>query len=64
MNSKQKLTPKYWVGHHKQSDDVFLTTAAKSREYCLRLMEDEFGEDWLMDVDFDVILVEIKEVIL
>lgn len=60
MNSEQKLTPKYWVGHNKATDDVFIGTATKSKDYTIGLMESFFGEDWFLDEDFEVILVEIK----
>jgi len=62
MNVDQKYTPKYWVGHNKASDDVYLCTANKSKLDELYAMEDMFGEDWFMDEDFEVILVEIKMV--
>ena len=62
MKTDQKFTPKYWVGHHKQDDDVLLQTANKSRLACCELMESFYGEDWFMDENFDVILVEIRVV--
>lgn len=62
MKADQKLTPKYWVGHHKKSDDVFTNTLCKDYNDTLKQMEDIFGEDWFLDEDFDIILIEIKEV--
>jgi hypothetical protein len=62
MNDNQKLTPKYWVGHSKKTDDVFLMTAAKQNSEAAKNMEQMFGEDWFMDENFDIILIEIKEV--
>lgn len=62
MKNDQKLTPKYWVGHNKATDDVFIGTATKSRDYTIALMESYFGEDWFLDEDFEIILVEVKPV--
>lgn len=62
MKTNQQLTPKYWVGHNKQTDDVFLDTACKSYKDVLSCMESRYGEDWFMDENFDIILVEIKQV--
>ncbi len=62
MNSEQKYTPKYWVGHSLSTDDVFMVTASKHKDYSCKLMEKLFGEDWFVDENFDVILIEIKQV--
>lgn len=35
MNTKQKLTPKYWVVHDTTTDDVFIDTACKSIKYSI-----------------------------
>lgn len=64
MKEGQEYSPRYWMGHHKQSDDVMLFSASKSREDCLKLMEEAYGEDWFLDDDFDVILVEIRQIVL
>ena len=64
MKEGQKYSPKYWVGHHKQNDDVMLFSASKSWEDCVKLMEEAYGEDWFLDYDFDVILVEIRQILL
>lgn len=63
MKSDQKYSPKYWMDHHKQNDDVMLFSASKSREECCNLMEEAYEEDWFLDEDFDVILVEINQVL-
>lgn len=62
MNKNQKQTPKYWIGHDKRTDDVFLNTARKDRDSCVVDMKRCFGEDCFMDDNFEVILIEIKEV--
>lgn len=62
MKSDKGFTPKYWMGHHKQNDDVMLFTASKTRDNTCALMDEAYGEDWFMDDDFEVILVEIKQV--
>jgi hypothetical protein len=64
MKPDQKFTPKYWAGHNKSSDDVFVTTLHKCKSDALLEMDELFGEDWYMDEDFEVIIVEIKQVIL
>lgn len=60
MNKDQKLTPKYWVGHNTEKDDVFLWTADKNRGAACQYMVDAFGEVWFLDETFEVSLVEIK----
>lgn len=60
MKLDQKYTPKYWVGHRKSDDDVFITTASKTKAHCYQDMEALFGEDCFIDDDFDVILIEIN----
>jgi hypothetical protein len=63
MNEAQKYTPKYWVGHNKETDDVFITTASKNKGDVYLHMEATFGEDFYLDDNFEVILIEIKQVI-
>lgn len=62
MKQGQGLSPKYWMGHHKQTDDVMLFSASKNRLDCCKLLDEAYGEDWFMDENFEVILVEIKMV--
>lgn len=62
MREDQELSPKWWVGHDKRQDGVFLATACKSRDRTVVLMEDYFGEDWFIEENFEVILIEIKKV--
>lgn len=62
MKDGQGLNPRYWMGHHKESDDVMLFSASKRRYDAAILMEEAYGEDWFMDENFDIILVEIKKV--
>jgi len=50
------------MGHHKQNDDVMLFSAHKSKQGCCELLEEAYGEDWFLDDNFEVILVEIKQV--
>lgn len=64
MKQGQGLSPKYWIGHHKQNDDVMLFSAHKSKQGCCKLLEEAYGEDWFLDDDFEVILVEINMVAL
>jgi len=62
MKQGKGLPPKYWMGHHKQNDDVMLFSANKSKQGCCELMDEAYGEDWFLDEDFEVILVEINMV--
>lgn len=62
MKKDQKLTPKYWVGHNKLTDDVFIQTIDKSYNKVLDNMDLMFGNAWYDDSSHEVILVEIKKV--
>lgn len=62
MKVDQKYTPKWWVGHHKKNEDVLTTTLNKSKEDAVREMEFIFGEDWFINEDLEVILIEINMV--
>lgn len=62
MKEGQEHSPRYWMGHHKQNEDLMLFSASKNREDCVKWMEEAYGEDWFLDDDFDIILVEIKQV--
>lgn len=62
MQKGQGFTPKYWMGHHKQTDDVMLFSASKNRRDTVKLMEEAYGEDWFLDENFEIILVEINMV--
>lgn len=64
MNNNQKLSPKYWVGHSKKTDDVFIETIDKSHSRVLDNMDLMFGDSWYGDDNYEVILIEIKEVTL
>lgn len=75
MRDRQKLSPKYWVVHDKESDDVFIKTASKNRQDAVDIFVDDYSWDgwrtYLKDEDLlemfhndeglEVILVEIKE---
>lgn len=62
MFKEQSHTPKYWVGHCKRNSDVILNTASKRRGDTEEMMTEFFGNRWLIDDDYEVILIEIKEV--
>lgn len=62
MIAGYKYSPKYWVGHSKVEQDVFLETATKGRATTVALMEERFGEDWFIDENLEVILVEVLKV--
>jgi len=61
MNNDQKLTPKYWVAHDKNSDDVFLKTASKDREEVQESLFNFLSGDWDEETSqFGIILIEIR----
>ena len=74
MKPDQKHSPKYWVVHDKQTDDVFLSSAHKSKHVSERLFleqmskmftnpsYDDLYEAFENDEDYECILVEIKKV--
>ena len=62
MNNNQKLSPKYWVGHSKNTDDVIIETIDKSYSRVLDNMDLMFGDSWYEDDNYEVILIEIKEI--
>ncbi|MND81462.1 hypothetical protein D3C76_324340 [compost metagenome] len=59
-----QMSPKYWVGHHKENDDIMVFSMSKSRDGCAKELENAYGEDWFMDDNFEIILIEIKQVAL
>lgn len=75
MKPNQKLSPKYWVVHDNKSDDVFINTASKYKQYALgKFIDDNSWDRWSTyledndllemfdnDEDLEVILIEIKE---
>lgn len=61
MNDHQKMSPKYWVGHNKATDDVFIETAEKSYEWALDKMVGMFGNEFYDNENLEIILVEIKQ---
>lgn len=73
MNKQQKLTPKYWVVHDTQTDDVFTDTLRKSKDGSEEVFLDNYGfrlagflsddelYEWYVDQDQYVCsLVEVK----
>lgn len=62
MNQNQKHSPKYWVCHNKQEEDVYLSTAAKDITSTMKKTSHLFGEGWTEDPSLDIILIELKEV--
>ena len=63
MIEGDKHTPKYWVGHNKREPDVYLLfTASKRRDDTVLSMESLFGEDWFLEENLEVILIEINKI--
>jgi hypothetical protein len=63
MTPNQNFSPKYWVGHHKENDDIMVFSMNKNRDACAKELEHAYGEDWFMDDKFEIILIEIKQVV-
>jgi len=59
MKTEQEFTPKYWIFHNTESDDVYLDTASKSLDTCRNLAHLLYGivSD---DSRYQFSLVEIK----
>lgn len=61
MKKDQPFTPKYWVVHNIETDDVFLETASKTRADCEEWLNALAISDEIYDTH-KIILIEIKEV--
>ena len=65
MKQGQQFTPKYWVFHNTDTDDVYLDTAAKSWDDCV-ISTEQLHLNELMDfynnesTSYAISLVEIK----
>lgn len=76
MNPNQKFTPKYWVVHDKETDDIFPHTMHKSKWqseeiFAKTLMDTFYGYTCIEEAleaykensdTYECILVEIKQV--
>lgn len=70
MKSSQKLTPKYWVVHNPNSDDVILSSADKCRATAIKKwfesskardrLVDTLPEYYLEACGLECALVEVK----
>jgi hypothetical protein len=60
MKKDQALTPKYWIGHNVNTDDVYLKTAAKGFDEAEGHMIRIFGENWWDDPANRIELFEIN----
>lgn len=43
MKTEQEFTPKYWIFHDTESDDVYLDTTSKSLDTCRNLAHLLYG---------------------
>lgn len=59
MKANQSYTPKYWMCHNRNTDDVLVDTAAKSRDGSIRRYIQKYGKH-PYDDGFDCDLVQIK----
>lgn len=62
-NKPQKYTPKYWVGHNRNTDDVYISTASKNKAEAFGKMLAHVGPVVYDDSSYEMILIEIKEVV-
>ncbi|AUR87576.1 hypothetical protein NVP1101O_165 [Vibrio phage 1.101.O._10N.261.45.C6] len=72
MKKDQDYSPKYWVVHDKQTDDVFLNTAHKTKFMSERLFIEtlvpmfpslnynDVEEMYLDNENYECILIELK----
>lgn len=63
MKENQKFTPKYWICHDPNSDDVFLGTASKGLIECLQLWDKLYKDEQDLDFQPSYDLFEIKLVL-
>lgn len=73
MNKEQNHSPKYWVVHNKQNDDILVNTLSKNKNWAIErffnnytydmkgvMSDDELEEWWENQTEFVCSLVEIK----
>lgn len=63
MKTQQKYSTKYWVGHNINKDDIIVNTLFKSRHDTEQAMTEIIGEEWYDWPEYQIILVEILEVL-
>lgn len=61
MKPNQTFSPKYWVGHDKDTDDVYISTASKSHHEAEQKMID-ITDDFYVLEKYDIILVSLRMV--
>lgn len=59
MKNDQKFTPKYWVGHSKNSDDVVIATARKNYYDAEKELISLVGEDYENE-GYEIKCVEVR----
>ena len=77
MKQNQKYTPKYWVVHDKETDDIFTSTMHKSKhqseEIFAEILMEVIGYKCVEDAlegyydssdTYECILIEIKQVVM
>lgn len=62
MKNDQEFTPKYWMAHHINNDDVFLETASKCRSTAVEALEKQrrVSFETLENIGYAVDLFEIR----
>jgi hypothetical protein len=63
MKPNQEFTPKYWVLHNKETDDVLISTASKSFDGCkqnARCNEPTAYEKYYHDDErYEIVLISV-----
>lgn len=62
MKRDQKNTPKYWVIHDTETDDILSNTMSKSVAETCKLMQYWHNTDWEDNQKYEMILVEVKPI--
>ncbi len=60
MNTEQEQSPRYWVCHSTESNDIFLTTMTKDRDRTQALADQLLGKGWEEAEYLRIDLIEIK----
>lgn len=60
MNTEQKLSPKYWVCHDIETDDVFFGTMSKMKSTTEDLANQLLGTGWEEAEFLKIDLIELN----
>ncbi len=60
MNNEQKFTPKYWVCHDLDGDDILTETMSKSQDQTYLKAKALLGGEALDRENIQIVLIEIR----